>query len=186
MRERRDAAGTRQFEKSKRCPVLEWDKVKIGLFSLLLGYWNSLKYKTHITVSYQRKSVSSISCHFRTLNHQNFTVGVALGPLLSMITFIFHILCSDCKFFFLVPGITHSQETKNHDKQQAFHLSLFFGNRMVLIETENQNKKCHIKSANWAGRTLWKFVICKTSTNVFKVLTQLCLQISPRKIRYYD
>lgn len=61
-----------------------------------------------------------------------------------MITFL---ASSDCKFCFLVPGITHSQETQNHDKKQAVHLSLFFDNRLISIETENQNNETSLKSA---------------------------------------
>ena len=61
------------------------------------------------------------------------------APLASMITCF---TSSDCKLCFLVPAITHSQETKNHNKQQ-FHLLVFSDDRLISKETEKQNEACN-------------------------------------------
>ena len=111
-----------------------------------------------VTVSYQRITslaqermsscflswFSCISCSFKTL--KNFPMKVTFTPsppsqlvsppLASMITFF---TSSGCKLCFLFPDITHSQETKNHNKRQ-FHLLVFSDDRMISKETEKQNE----------------------------------------------
>ena len=85
----------------------------------------------------KRNKFSCISCSFKTL--KNSHMKVAPAPLASMITFF---TSSDCKLYFLVPGITHSQETKNHNKQQ-FPLLVFSDDRLISKETEKQNEVCN-------------------------------------------
>ena len=60
-------------------------------------------------------------------------------PPATMITFF---TSSGCKLCFLFPGVTHSQEAKNHNKQQ-FHLLVFSDDRMISKETEKQNEACN-------------------------------------------
>ena len=85
-----------------------------------------------------------------------------------MITFL---MSSGCKLCFLVPGITHSQETKNHNKQQ-FHLLVFSDDRLISKETEKQNELCNMGVA-WPFWQAHKRVhmILKTSYKITFLLS---------------
>ena len=85
-----------------------------------------------------------------------------------MITFF---TSSGCKLCFLVPGITHSQETNNHNKQQ-FHLLVFYDDSLISKETEKQNEVCNMGVA-WPFWQVRKRVhmILKTSYKITFLLS---------------
>ena len=85
-----------------------------------------------------------------------------------MITFF---TSSGCKLCFLVPGITHSQETNNHNKQQ-FHLLVFSDDSLISKETEKQNEVCNMGVA-WPFWQVRKRVhmILKTSYKITFLLS---------------
>ena len=83
-----------------------------------------------VTVSYQR--ITSIAAFLAVSKHLKISESSFRPPhpLASMIT------CC------LSSGITHSQETKNQNKQQ-FHLLVFSDDRLISKETEKQNEVCN-------------------------------------------
>ena len=85
-----------------------------------------------------------------------------------MITFF---TSSGCNLCFLVPGITHSQETNNHNKQQ-FHLLVFYDDSLISKETEKQNEVCNMGVA-WPFWQVRKRVhmILKTSYKITFLLS---------------
>ena len=85
-----------------------------------------------VTVSYQR--ITSLAAFLAVSKHLKISESSFPPPhphpQASMIT------CC------LSSGITRSQETKNHNKQQ-FHLLVFSDGRLISKETEKQNEVCN-------------------------------------------
>ena len=119
--------------------LISWEQTNVSY--LLIVYFPIQWVLAFFTVSRfsGNGKFSCISCSFKTF--KNFHMKVAFNPLpsplASMIT-----VSSNCKLCFLFPGITHSQETKDHNKQQL-HLLVFSDNRMISKETEKQNEGCN-------------------------------------------
>ena len=114
---------------------------------------------------------SCLSCSFKTLKNlfpHESSFRPLPTPLASVITFF---TSSGCKLCFLVPGITHSQETKNHNKQQ-FHLLVFSDDSLISKETEKQNEVCNMGVA-WPFWQVRKRVhmILKTSYKITFLLS---------------